>query len=145
MMRILECGYEGVVSVNQINIANRAIGLAKNLLNIDNFTENQGLIDQAMQDYANTTHMHGVSTTLVFSAYSYCQNYQRTKNPYSKQCAIRDIMYAAKIVKVTNDRTLFLRLFLAKLYSTYVLRKHIPFRIFRSEVIFDNELHDFEL
>jgi len=142
MMKILERGYEGVVSVNQINIANRAVGLAKNLLNIDSFAENQGLIDQAMQDYANTTHMHGVSTTMIFSVYSFCQDYKRTKNPHSKECAIRDLKYAAKIVKVTNDRTLFLRLFLAKLYSTYVLRKHIPFRIFRSEVIFDDELND---
>lgn len=139
MNKIIKSGYENVVSVNQINIAYRAVGLAKNLLNIDHFAENQEMINLAMQNYANTTHMHGVSTTLVFSAYSYCVNYQRTKDLSSKDFAIRDLIFAARIANVTDDRTLMLRLFLAKLFATYALHTHIPFRIHRSEVILDEK------
>lgn len=137
MTQMVKLGYSSVVSVNQINISLRALGLARILLEIEDFDNDHQLIEDALQNYANTSHMHGISTTLLFSSYSYSMNYLKTKNMDFKELALHDLEYAARITQITDDKTMISRLVFAKHFLKNKLHIRPNFRIKRSLIIFD--------
>jgi hypothetical protein len=135
---IVNRGYIAVDTVNQYNTALRALGLAKNLVGSGDFLTNQSYIEEAIQNYASTTHMHGVSGTLIFSAYSFCAEFLKSKDEDLRNHALQDLEYAAIIAKTTDDRTILSRLSLAKRYIGRKLRIKVGFCIKQATIQFRN-------